>query len=188
MLECPSWNCAKHRAVFTPTNSDRGDWSGCWEVQEVFSDFVDEVTYLSEEDEISFSTINGKVNKITYAPAATDARLVCPHCPASRRPSTPELTHWFDRYGKVPFEKEKQHLDVFAEELRRSGANSSRYIVAYTPLGAKKERALLRLQRAKEYLISTYKFRRDLIKTSVAGNREKLTFELYIDVEGERQE
>jgi len=46
--------------------------------KKIFTDFTDEVIYVSEEEGMSFSVINEEVYIIEYLPAPKDKHLLCP--------------------------------------------------------------------------------------------------------------
>lgn len=85
----------------------------------------------------------------------------------------------FDQYGNIAFGEEKLRLDNFAIQLQHE-PRAIGYIMAYGGRVTYTEEARERLKRAKDYLISRYKFAGERIVTMDGGYREDLTVEMWI--------
>lgn len=87
----------------------------------------------------------------------------------------------FNEYGDLSFEKEKEQLDNLATYLLASGPDSVAYILAY---GGKNsclwEEGNLRAERARNYLVETYRLDGDRVIAFDGGYRENLTVDLFL--------
>lgn len=87
----------------------------------------------------------------------------------------------FNEYGDLSFEEEKEQLDNLATYFLGSGPDSVAYILAY---GGKNsclwEEGKLRAERAKNYLVETYRIDSDRIMAFDGGYRKNLTVDLFL--------
>ena len=87
----------------------------------------------------------------------------------------------FTEYGDLSFAEEKEQLDNLATYLLGSGPDSVAYILAY---GGRNsclwEEGKLRAERAKNYLVETYRIDSDRIIAFDGGYRKNLTVDLFL--------
>lgn len=97
---------------------------------------------------------------------------VDPNCKAPQK---------FSEYGDLSFENEKKQLDNLATYLLAGGPDSVAYILAY---GGKNsclwEEGNLRAERAKNYLVETYRLDGERVIASDGGYRKNLTVDLFL--------
>jgi hypothetical protein len=85
-----------------------------------------------------------------------------------------------DEYGDISFKDERSHLDKLAECLKKRGADSVVYILAYGGREACISEADWRANRAKRYLVENQKVPEDRVVVFDGGFRDSLTIELHI--------
>ena len=135
------------------------------------------VSYINVEEGISYdvdTSAGGMVTAVEYCPTAKDAYLRCPDAEEYLERTTKLVT-----YPDMPFEREKKHLDSFAEQLQRY-ASTQAYIMVYAGRRARVGEAEARAKRAKEYLIRGRGIEAGRIFTVDGGHREELMVELYL--------
>jgi len=138
------------------------------------------VYLINDEDGIRIETFEGKVNSITYTPAAKDSHLRCPG--SSIQQSTEEREYFirkFDEYSNISFKDEKARLDNLAIYLQRE-PDIKGYIIAYAGRRARSGEARARAERAKNYLVSERGINAERIVIMDGGHREELEVELYL--------
>jgi hypothetical protein len=70
--------------------------------ERVLTDFTDQTILVSEIDGLSFSLINGLVNRVTYMPKRQDHTLQCGESPTPAEELHANIfVPWFDRYGNM---------------------------------------------------------------------------------------
>jgi hypothetical protein len=149
--------------------------------EKAFTDFTDETILSSKDEGIEFSVINGKVKRITYTPTPKDDHLLCPNATrSSKKLNTGNFLPWFDRYGDMPFRKEKAHLDSFARELLESGPGAKAHIVVYAGPRQRKGVAKYHATRAKYYLVKKHGIVGEHIRATTGRRGDRLEVELYI--------
>ena len=151
------------------------------------TDMIGEVLYDDNEAGISLSTIDGNVSKITYyPPLEKNKNLLCPRCstPTPIASNNKSASSWLHGYGDLSFEDEKKHLDKLAIKLQENSSDSIGYIVAYGGCRSTSEQVQQRLQRAKEYLVTTYGIPSSRIAIVDGGRHESFEIELHIRARG----
>jgi hypothetical protein len=135
------------------------------------------VSFINVEEGISYdvdTSADGMVTAVEYSPTAKDAYLRCPDAEQYL-----ERTTKLDTYSDMNFEREKEHLDSFAEQMQRY-ASTQAYIMVYAGRRARVGEAEARAKRAKEYLIKGRSIEAGRIFTIDGGHQEELTVELYL--------
>ena len=93
--------------------------------------------YNDAKEGVHITTDGNIVRNIVYLPAANESHLRCKTVAVAlvaKDGSTIESHNLFDSYGKLPFSREKQHLDLFGRRLQDFlGARG--YIVVYSGQG-----------------------------------------------------
>jgi hypothetical protein len=138
--------------------------------------------YNNAEEGVHITTDRQTVRSIDYLPPAKDEYLRCAKPPArlvTKDGRTIESHSRFDSYGRLPFNEEKQHLDFFGRRLR-DFVGAMGYIVVYNTDGMSAREALLRANRAKEYLRRNHRVRDNSIDIVRGGKRKEFTLELYL--------
>ncbi|MBD0373227.1 MAG: hypothetical protein ICV60_20480 [Pyrinomonadaceae bacterium] len=97
----------------------------------------------------------------------------------SRIAGLPPVSRKFDEYGSVRFAEERARLDQFANELKKE-PGAAGYILVYGAKGSRKDDALERGQRARNYLVKEHGFEGARIVVLNGGQREKRAVELFI--------
>jgi hypothetical protein len=154
--------------------------NGKWDPFE--TDMIGEVQYINPEEAIHLYTLNGKVMKAIYLPAADKHKdKLCPTCTVPQPPPTGKSeTVWLRGYaGGDTKNAEEKLLDAFAEELRVQGNDIRGYIVAYDGC-LKRGEAAIRADRAKKYLVSTRGIDHSQIIIIEGGQRSGLSIELHV--------
>lgn len=148
----------------------------------VANEHVEGIVYLTDDEEgTSIETFEGKVNSITYTPAAKDRYLRCPGY--STQQSVAEEREYyvrkFDEYSNIRFKDEKARLDNLAIYLQR-GPEMKGYIIVYAGRRASSNEARARAWRAKNYLVGERGINAERIEVIDGGHREELEVELYL--------
>ena len=138
--------------------------------------------YNNAEEGVHITTDRQTVRRIDYLPPAKDEYLRCAKPPdhliaKDGRPIDPHSR--FDSYGRLPFNKERQHLDLFGRRLQ-DFVGAIGYIVVYNSVEISTREALLRANRAKRYLRRNYQVRDNSIRILKGGRRKEFTLELYL--------
>lgn len=137
--------------------------------------------YTNDEEGVRIETYQGKVNNITYVPAAKDSYLQCPGSFAQQS-SDEEKEYFirkFDEYSNISFNDEKARLDNLAIYLQRQPEMKG-YIIAYAGRRARVGEAQVRTERAKNYLVSERGIEAERIVTIDGGHREELEVDVYV--------
>lgn len=143
---------------------------------------IDEAYYLNEDDGTSLLVVENGIRSIDYSPTGTSKRLLCR---ASRNSATNKskfvpLSNWFDRYGHLPFSKEKKRLDILAKELDERPQTSQVIIVVYNDRKLSNRNALARAGRARKYLTLNFGIDLNRIKIISGGKSEAYATLIYI--------
>lgn len=137
--------------------------------------------YNNAKEGVQITTDGNIVRNILYLPRANESHLRCKSVDVglvTKDGSTIESHNLFDSYGKLPFSKEKQHLDLFGRRLQEFlGARG--YIVVYSGRGTSTTQALARANRALTYLRRHYQLNDKRIEVVKGERREGFTVELY---------
>jgi hypothetical protein len=141
------------------------------------------IVYYNNADEgIHIQTYENNVTSIDYLPAANDGHLRCALVPVglvTKDGLTIDSHTLFDAYGKLPYNTEQQHLDLFGRRLQDFfGARG--YIVVYNGQGTSAREALSRANRAKTYLRRNYHGNDNSIEIVKGARRKEFTLELYL--------
>lgn len=139
-------------------------------------------TYISNEDGVIILESGGRVSSVAYAPSSKDEYLVCSEEPEPRQDAnqTELPTRWFDRYGDLPFSKEKKRLDILAEELKVQPPSTEIYLVVHYTRRHHKNASLARVEHAKNYLVQTYGIDQSRIKALDGGLKKEFEVVVYI--------
>jgi PKD-like domain len=89
----------------------------------------------------------------------------------------------FDQYSELTFQAEKQRLDNLADQLR-VWRDMKAYIVFYAGRRAPAGEVRKRVERARRYLIAEQGIAAERIVFADGGERERLTFQLYLMPDG----
>ena len=143
--------------------------------------------FINEEEGLVITVFKGKVKELVYLPSAVDRSRCSSYyvnlenlvsVPVCGLPATK-----FDEYGDLPFSDEKARLDNFAIQLA-SQQNSVGYLMVYAGKKAVVGEALLRANRARDYLLNVRKLDPEKFKTIDGGHHEELTIQLFIAPRG----
>jgi hypothetical protein len=146
------------------------------------TDMIGQLLYNNYEDGVALSAINGKVFTIRYyAPSDKNEDLACPPCTVPPPPDAnePNPSSWFSAYEDISFDQEQKYLDTFAKKLKVPGEDSVGYIVVYDSCRERGE-AVVRAERAKKYLVSTYGIENSRIRIIDGGQRDEMQIELQV--------
>ena len=134
--------------------------------------------YYSNRDEgIQYAvSSDGQVKSISYIPSLKDRRLRCAGF-SMEDGSTFDYVK-FDNYGELSFESESARLDSLAVLLTET-PNISGYIMVYAGRIACPSEALIRANRARDYLMNQRGIAPKRIRAIDGGYRENLSVELY---------
>jgi hypothetical protein len=138
--------------------------------------------YNNAEEGVHITTDRQTVRSIDYLPPAKDEYLRCAKLAAglmTKDGRTIDSHSRFDSYGRLPFTKERQHLDLFGRRLQ-DFAGAMGYIVVYNSDGISTREALFRANRAKKYLLRNDYVRDNSIEIVRGGRRKAFTLELYL--------
>jgi len=137
--------------------------------------------YNNAKEGVHITTDANIVRNIVYLPAANESHLRCKTVAVglvAKDGRTIESHNLFDSYGKIPFSREKQHLDLFGRRLQELvGARG--YIVVYSGRGTSGRLALARANRTLTYLRRNYQLKDKIIEIVNGGRRKEFTLELY---------
>lgn len=142
--------------------------------KEPLNNDVNTVIYENQDEGISFWTVNGIVSTINYTPTSKDKSFLC-HSRPELNTNKSEIdlpTFPFDRYGDLPFNEEREHLDLLARELKEYPTTTQLYIVVYAAQRICQDEAQVRGDRAKDYLAKTYSIDPNRIKI-ITGEKDK---------------
>lgn len=118
---------------------------------------------------------------MSYLPAANESHLRCRTVPirlVAKDGRAIESHNLFDSYGKLPWSKEKQHLDLFGRRLKAViGARG--YIVVHGKHGTRGREAAAHASRALTYLRRHYQLSDGLIEIVEGDRLRQFTLELY---------
>lgn len=136
--------------------------------------------FIDEEEGLIVRAFKERIDRIFYVASAKD-RSLCPSYYAEPKKFAQIVLDFtsrpFDRYSDLVFEDEKARLDNFAIYLNEDKSAWKAYVVGYpAPDGVAAARA--RTDQARRYLISIG-LDENRILTVIAGQRDKLTIELY---------
>jgi hypothetical protein len=145
-------------------------------------DDSEQIGLLDTKEGLAINALKGKVQEIIYFASASDGQ----RCPLLYgNPEDLVLIRRiacllkFDEYGNIRFADEKARLDNFSIQLlNEEGAVG--YIIAYAGRKAVVAEAMLRANRARDYLINVRKINPERLKAIDGGHREDLTVELHI--------
>ena len=137
------------------------------------------VYYTNEDEGIEYSVDEGEVWSIKYFPSTVDKPLRCPE-PRNRLSETIR----FARYSNITLAAEKRILNRFAQLIVRytsvNYASAEAYILVHRASLGRQDEATARGERAKQYLVNQRHIDPHRIEILNAGDREKLTIELYL--------
>jgi hypothetical protein len=138
--------------------------------------------YNSAKEGVHITTDGEIVRNILYLPAADESYLRCQKVPTglvAKDGRAIESHNLFDSYGKLPWSKEKQHLDLFGRRLQEF-AGALGYIVIYNGRGSSARDTVARANRAKAYLRRNHQLQDNSIEIVKGDRREEFTLELYL--------
>lgn len=141
------------------------------------------VYYNNAKEGVHITTDGNIVRNVFYLPAANESHLRCKAVAVGlvAKDGRPIESHnLFDSYGKLPFSKEKQHLDLLGRRLR-DFVGARGYIVVYSGRGTSGGQALARANRALTYLRRNYQLNDKTIEIVKGDHRKEFTLELYFD-------
>jgi len=124
---------------FNPSITPGGEYSG----------------FVNEEEGLVIRTFKGKVQEIVYVASALDR----PRCPSYYESLEAFVRVGegcglrFDEYGDISFRDEKARLDNFAIQMLNQ-PDTKGYVIVYAGRKATVAEALLRANRAKDYLVN----------------------------------
>jgi hypothetical protein len=149
--------------------------------KEPLNNDINTVVYESQDDGLSFWTVNGVVSSISYTPTSKDRNLLCPTQPEPRANKINLPSFPYDRYGNLSLSEERQHLDLLAQELKEHPATTQVYIVVCSaPPTISKDEAQERAERAKDYLVKTYSISPNRIRIINGGRGKSFEAVVYI--------
>ena len=147
------------------------------------TDFDGQVIYNNQDQGVRLSTMQKMVESITYYPALIKHKdRLCPPCsvpPPAIDDDRAIHSIWFNAYGNIDLNEEQKHLDAFAENLRKKGAELIGYIVGYDDCRSQGE-AVTRAERAKQYLLRTQGIDRSQIVVIDGGQHDEMSIELHL--------
>lgn len=146
------------------------------------------VAYVDVQDGVSYSTIDGSVQTISYFGAEADnKRLRCGEykysAPVPAGAKNKFEQHPFDSYGKIPFEEAEARLDSFIGELLELNQSTPHYrgfIIVYAGQSAYAAEASTEAECSKNYLVKVREVDPETVVVADGGYRDKFTVELYI--------
>lgn len=125
---------------------------------------------------IEVNEVTGLINGFVYYPTVKDSYLSCPVQPVNPDNVGDYCSRKFDWYSDIPLEKEKEHLNQFAEQLQFENAKG--YIIYYAGQHTDSGEAQTRTEGAKAYLISARGIEAERISVMNGGQSEELITEL----------
>jgi hypothetical protein len=139
---------------------------------------LNRIEYRNKEEGESISVVDGEVSSFTYFASAKDFDL---HCPSSQVESDSARKQYFrlDEYGDLLSRDEKIRLDNFAITLQQR-PGSRGYIIGYPGLRTSVSNSLVRLKRARAYLVKERGIDPMRLVQIRGGFRKKFTVELFI--------
>lgn len=140
------------------------------------------ITYFTNDEEgIRIETFEGKVNSITYTPAAKDSDLRCPSASAQQSSDAGKeyFIRKFDEYSNISFNDEKARLNNLAIYLQQQPEMKG-YIIVYAGRRARAGEAQERAERAKNYLVNVRSTNAERIVIIDGGHREELEVDVYV--------
>jgi hypothetical protein len=168
-----------------PKISDLGIDESKFEKTEIY-DQPGYFTYFNKEEGFCFYlTPSGEVTDLSYTPSSKDDYLRCPSSKSRSKDDDGNFPSTIvDKYGDLPFDKEKERLKEFASALQQNWPDAKGYIIVYAGRRARIGEAQERAERARAYLVNTLKIAADRIVTIDGGYNEVLTVDLYIRPRG----
>ena len=129
-----------------------------------------------------------EVMLLEYYPAASYAYLLCPEAAERERQITrgeskvrrPDVS-----YSDASLEKKRVYLDYFADQLKKTAADTSVYIIAYAGQRARVGEAQSRARQAMDYLTRKRSIDPKRIVTIDGGHRDLAGVDLYIIQHGQ---
>jgi hypothetical protein len=158
-----------------------------------FGKFVDPsgfVHYTNADEGLSVEVDENEyeVRVIEYYPVASDAHLRCPEAAERERQianGESEVRRPDVNYSDKSLEKKHVYLDYFADQLQKSPADSTVYVIAYAGQRARVGEAQTRANQAKDYLSTKRAIDPRRIVIVDGGHRDPAGVELFIIRRGE---
>lgn len=147
------------------------------------------IHYSNDEEGLSVAVDPNEyeVMALEYYPAANDARLRCPDVAERERQianGESEVRRPDVNYSDTSLEKKHVYLDYFADQLQKSPADSTVYIIAYAGRRAQVGEAQARANLAKDYLTQKRGIEPRRIVLIDGGHRDPAGVDLYITPHG----
>jgi hypothetical protein len=129
-----------------------------------------------------------EVMVIEYYPTTSDAQLRCPEAAERERQianGESEVRQPDVSYSDKSLEKKQVYLDYFADQLQKSPADSTVYVIAYAGQRARVGEAQTRANQAKDYLSTKRAIDPRRIVIIDGGHRDPAGVELFITRRGQ---
>jgi len=149
------------------------------------------VIHYNNDDEglsVAIDPNEFEVMVIEYYPTTSDAQLRCPEAAERERQiaNGESNVRWPDvSYSDKSLEKKQVYLDYFADQLQKSPADSTVYVIAYAGQKARLGEAQTRANEVKDYLSTKRAIDPKRIVIVDGGHRDPAGVDLFITTHGQ---